>query len=496
MITSNNKIKPCNSIESTLILHDYSLCSLNDEVKVQDIVKLLANASFIDLMSLKRVTPRPNPVEVVLGSRRDTYLLRTSDYVGFTLANDTSLAIIPRVFKGRKPREGMIGFLRMLGIVLDMELSFKVASTAVNNVGKAGLFEAILYLYARMLEAELLKGAYRRYVRHTGEERFVRGKLLISKQTRKLLSRMHLLSMEYHTFSINNPLNRVLRTAAQLGARVAKNNKTRIMLNDVVALLGDADLTRNIFADIKRVHFNRLNYRFKPLYQLAKIIIYGLEPFKEEKSYSFFIARSEIMFQHLVYRTLEKQSTKLGEDCTIDYEKSREWALIREIYPSRKDYVSQVPDISVKCENFQTYIDLKYKDISDKGVPDENDLRQLYVYARIMEKETRKQPAIVYLLYPYLENSFNAGFFYNNRLAVYRYLQKKKNQEDAEEPYLIVSRYDLGNLLKDGKPYDRYIVELISNSIKCKRSSKYVDCLIKTLGNQAVKERNYSNTTA
>ncbi len=475
---NNSKIEPCNSIEDTFILYDHSTCLLRDEVKARNIMKNLTNASFIDLISLKRVAPQTNPVEIVLSGGRDMYLLRTSNYIGFVPTNNTSLAIIPRVFKGREPKEGMIGFLRMLGIVLDMKLSFKAASAAVNDVGKAGIFEAILYLYARMLEAELLKGAYRKYVRHIDEEKFMKGKLLVSKQVRKPPSRIHLLSMEYHTFSINNSLNRVLRTAAHLGARVAKNNKTRIMLKDIDALLEDANLARNIFADTMKVHFNRLNLRFKPLYQLAKIIICGLKPLKGEKSHSFFIAQPEIMFQHLVYKTLTKQLTKLGNDCLVKYEQSQKWVLVRQVYPSRERYVLQVPDISIKCGNTQTFIDVKYKDISDKDRPEENDLRQLYVYARIIEKETGKRPAIVYLVYPYLENSFNTNAFKNHALIIYKYLQKR-NHEDIKEPYLIVARYDLGNLLKDGEPYDRYIAELITKSIKCmKESSEHTECLI------------------
>lgn len=118
----------------------------------------------------------------------------------------------------------------MLDIIYGLKFKIKERElTKLLEIGlQVGIHEIFIYLFAKALLAEIEKGLYREYVEVQSEESYLRGKLLLTKQIKKLPHKRHTFSVEFHDFTEDNLLNQIFYSAilsAVNGTQVHMNRK-------------------------------------------------------------------------------------------------------------------------------------------------------------------------------------------------------------------------------------------------------------------------------
>jgi len=450
-----------------LVLYDYSKCTLDEGVD-DELVKKLNELKIEPLNEKERI----KLFEVIPenGCRK----INVSNYVGFSVISNYTIAVLPRVFKRQGIVKAAIGLVKMLDYAFD--LGIKVSTANLMEAAENGLHEIFFYLFAEELRNQIYLGLYREYQRYRGEEKILRGKLLLTKQLRKPPSKLHTFSVEYFLLSNNNLLNRIFRTVSELSLKYSRYRKTRLTLSEIISLLDNVEpLPLPVLAKPPKIKFTRLNKRFEKAYNLALIILYGLSELTGGETNGFFV-KSEELFEEYIRVVLRRYG--IGRSCWSYKGDKNKLILTRQIYPklekssseesSSGEKTQQEPDIIVECEDRITCLDVKYKDLEKENStrkPEAGDLRQLYVYARALAKHDKnrgRKRIMVFLVYPYT-GSFNNNVFRETKYYLYEYIvaphDRTKQGETIEavegkEPLLMVLCYNLDIILEDKIDYE------------------------------------------
>ena len=417
-------------------------------------------------------------VQLGLGGEVNIY---TNQYVGFGHVDGINLTIFPKVFKRARDRglfdtqDEAIAFIRMLDTALQLELKESHAMLRKRGVSEGGLHEVLMYLYTFMLYRELQNGVYRRYIRRVYDEPFLRGKLLVSRQIRKLPHQLITFTQERYTLSMDNELNRVLRLAAALCEQLSRHRDTVTYAKLISHMLSEVTMYRDTKALVtnREPVFNRLNERFRRPYNLARLLLHRIEVGRGRETYGFFIKMNDL-FERFIYQLLKRELT--GYEVVHERPIGK---LLRDMSVNRNGEVfAQYPDITVsKNRRILLVVDVKYKELKgskdqdkegyDKIPIDVNDVRQMYVYSRLAHKVNRvlegkddgKAPIPnTILIYPYLEGVFNEVFDDHPQFEFEFIIDGRGINK------LIITRYDFKNL-RDERVTDNELIRIIRNSI-------------------------------
>ncbi len=445
-----------------IVLYEQSICELTDP-KYKDLADKLetyeAYLYDVNMDVKKRIRPF-HVLEKIYD--QSNFLLKFStsgvaeeSYVGFGAISNYMINILPKIFVEKDINEDavyriVLGFLRMLDKAYGLGLprSIYYAPSELKPAFSNGLHEVLIYLFANILYNELLRGVYREYVDYVGEERFLKGKLLLTRQILKLPMKQHLFSIKYHRLSVNNTLNNILYYAAFLGTKHTRLRMTRHLLQYILALLDDAKTTKPPVNT--SIVFNRLNERFKTVYNLARIIIFGLEPEPISEATGLFFDMNDIFEKYVYVILLEK----LGDKYRILYQKREpRFITIKDANNNPIRGISQIPDITIISRDNNLpilYVDAKYKSVEKMGklAPDINDIRQMYIYLKILREKHNPEAYGVVMVYPYVSGLYNKIFVhYEKPLFIGEY----DLGEDNEKIYIV--GLDMKHLLQE-----RYVI--------------------------------------
>jgi len=332
-----------------------------------------------------------------------------------------------------------------------------------------------MYLYTLMLYRELQNGIYRRYIGEVDDEPFLRGKLLISRQIRKLPHQLTTFIQERYTLSMDNELNRILRFATTLCEQLSSHRDTVTYAKLISHILSEVTThgDTRVLMTKKELVFNRLNERFRRPYNLAKLILNKVEVGRGREVYGFFIKMNDL-FEQFIYQLLKREL----RGYEVVHGRSIGRLLLDLSTEGGSRVFAQIPDIIVsKDGKIQLIVDVKYKELKesrdydekegyDKVPIDVNDVRQLYVYSRLASMKNasiKDRDEDVYtpntvLVYPYLERGFNKIFDDSSKFEFEFIVDGRVGNK------LIVTRYDFKNLTRD-RVVDRELLSIIRSSM-------------------------------
>jgi 5-methylcytosine-specific restriction enzyme subunit McrC len=196
--------------------------------------------------------------------------LKARQYVGVVQLGTEAIEVIPKI-DGLNDQGARINLFCMLARTRRLEIhEADIARLAAQNLN---ILEIFIRLFCDKLFAEVHRGLISRYERHVDNLPTLRGKLLTGLQATLNAFQPERFQCEFDEFTVDTPLNRVLKTTVRFLRRVTRHS-------DNVRRLAELDFTLEGVSDVAvaalewhRLHFDRANRRYEPLLNMARMIL-------------------------------------------------------------------------------------------------------------------------------------------------------------------------------------------------------------------------------
>lgn len=357
----------------TIQIFEYSILS-----KVKSDQGNTAYVSPSDFLSLEKMKDSlPKGMMEFQGS--DAVLFK--QFVGnIFLPSGTCIEILPKVNREQHSDKANVcrhTLLYMLSKVFKLKIS---ASTAGNSaLAKFPLQDIFIQYFCELLEEQLHKGYLRTYVTEEDNLSTLRGRLIFKDHIRLNAVNKARFYCEFDEFTEDNLFNRQLKAAIRVFRGRVSNQQTYRHLTDLAFAFSDVrDMPVDINT-IERLHFTRLNDRFKTVFDMAILILAGKSPNMStgEHSAPAMLFDMNKLFEEFVALELKK---KLSREYSLS-------AQFNEINLSKKHSFKLKPDIVVtKSEVIESILDTKWKAKGNKDSVNvsQADAYQMYAYGHRM----------------------------------------------------------------------------------------------------------------
>jgi 5-methylcytosine-specific restriction enzyme subunit McrC len=336
----------------------------------------------------------------IVGQQR---VVRASSFVGVIRLGHRTVQILPKAFRGdAAPVEQARQATGNLLIMLEAAGKLPVREHELVSLLKHDVnwFELLTRLFAAHLLEEWERGAFRTYQGRDDELPVLRGAWRVGDQLRRP-ERKHLLAVTYDEFSADNPLNRLLRFVVERLWRHTGDHDNRRRLGELREWMDEVPVPPAFpLAEADAIVLTRLNQRYQPLLNLAKLFLRAssLQTAHGSVETFAFVFDMNRLFEQFVTRTIVRRLRHVYEPLGwLPRPQSARRALLTDESGRQRFWLR--PDLLFEDAAGRTVLvlDTKYKrpDLADPqaGVA-EADAYQMYAYAR------RYDCPRVVLLYP------------------------------------------------------------------------------------------------
>jgi 5-methylcytosine-specific restriction enzyme subunit McrC len=297
---------------------------------------------------------------------------------------DTSLNSLSDIEKEkvyRTARKNLFSLLSISGLI-------PFYKSKLSKYGKEkDFYEFLISLFLTDLERIMGTSFHHEYMDQTDEMRHIKGKLNYKEQVLKLPSDLHTFSCNFDEFSIDNPLNRLIKAALLKIQRVSRNEDNKKRAFHFYTLMHEIQDEIISPSYMSKLHFTRLNENLKGVVEFSFMILFGSTYSAEEGPQQFYAL---IFDMNLVF---EKYVTKLLRNTFQEYTFYYQHDLhLASEYHSSNEYSRNkkrvTPDIIVTEKgNPLAIIDTKYKPDFSNGFIKNADIYQIMAYSVANESD-------------------------------------------------------------------------------------------------------------
>ena len=332
----------------------------------------------------------------------------TYSFVGVIQIGTKRIEILPKLFNpernqslttlSEEEREQLANSARKnLFSLLSFAGMIPYYKSGMSQYGKErDFFEFLIALFLTDLETVIGPHFHHEYVNESDDLPHIKGKLNFQQQAVKLPSQLHTFSCTFDEFSIDNPLNRLIKATLQRIQELCKNEKNKKRAFNFSSLMHDIQDEEINPAYLSQLHFNRLNEDFKGIVEFCWMILFGSTYSVEQgpQSYYALIFDMNLVFEKYVTKllrhSLQEYTFHYQEDLHLASDHHPEFTYAR----NKKRLI---PDIIVKERGVSIgIIDTKYKLDLSRGSISNADTYQMMAYCVANESD------IALLLYPKL----------------------------------------------------------------------------------------------
>jgi 5-methylcytosine-specific restriction enzyme subunit McrC len=334
--------------------------------------------------------------------------LTAAEYVGVIRLGKLSVQVLPKIYRQTSSssqtdlaKQATRNLLYLLAGAGQLE----VHEQEITNLLRRDMdwFEVLTRLYASHLLKEWQQGAYRAY--HPAEVRIpvLKGKWRLADQLRHMEPR-HQFEVTYDEFSADHTLNRVFRFVVERLWKLTRDAENQRMLSILRQWMDEVTLLPVIsLNDLDRIVIHRLNQRFEPLLNLARLFLNGSSlqlSSGDDQSFSFCFDMNALYEGFLVNSIIRHRAQVLPPAlglCELLPQTSGATRFLAHT-EAHSGVLRLKPDLAFRSgSEFPLLLDAKYKRLDGQqaylGVSRE-DLYQMYAYAQ------RYNCPLVLLVYP------------------------------------------------------------------------------------------------
>lgn len=315
-------------------------------------------------------------------------VLTAKNYVGvLLLKNGVQIEILPKLAKASETDTRKL-LIKMLGHLKDAP--FKVSGFANLDVRKCTLFD----IFIRMFIEEVLRlqkqGFRSAYSEQQGNEYFFKGKLLLTEHLRQNFSHHERFFVQYDLFSINRPINRLIKATLELLFLRTHDWKNKKDIRFLLGCLDTIPTSRNYDADFSRIILDRNMMEFTSLVQWCRVFLKN-ESFTStsgtQVAYALLFDMNALFENYVAYWMRQVLGDRVRlQDSTYH------------LFTHPQKQFSLRPDIVVFTGENTFVLDTKWKLLHKECAQNYGispaDMYQMYVYHQ------KYQPKHVTLLYP------------------------------------------------------------------------------------------------
>ena len=234
--------------------------------------------------------------------------LQVVNFVGvISLPGSIHLEILPKTSEDDQDNIEVRKLLvRMISEVYELpSLEHTKANVALFN---RPLLEVLITWFLQDLANVVRKGIRKDYERIEAEERFLKGRLLVSQQISQPVSRRHLFHIAYDIFSENRAENRLIHSALVQVAKWSDSENNQKLARELRFAFNEIPRSTDYKADFSLWRNSRDMISYKPLLYWVKLILNQQSPFSikgDSKGISFLFPM-ELLFEKYVAKILQK----------------------------------------------------------------------------------------------------------------------------------------------------------------------------------------------
>lgn len=182
-------------------------------------------------------------------------------------------------------------------------------------------FDLLIRLFAGGLYRQLFSGLSHDYTVQEETLPVLRGRWDIQRQVLRHGEQRHIFDVTYDAFSPDIPLNQVFRHVIHELRWLAQDTETRRLLGSLADWFQPVSELREITpALLESIYFNRLNARFEPSFNLARLFLSGsaVRPTRGDLPASGFVFDMNALFERFAAAFITRHAAKVLPDALRD----------------------------------------------------------------------------------------------------------------------------------------------------------------------------------
>ena len=305
-------------------------------------------------------------------------------------------------------------FLEMLKAVRSINgKTFKLTNL---NAKKNNLLEVFISKFLNESDMIIKRGLKSSYVTVQSNEKFLKGKLLMTQQLRRNIVNQSYFFNEYDEFMTNSAENQLIKTTLEYLLKNSRDNNNLRIIREQLVYFEFVDLTNSPEQTFQKVSIGRNYTYYEQTLDWCRI-------FLSRKSFTSFKGSSlafavlfpmEEIFEAYIAHIMKKSIP----DANVSAQ-DKKYSLFDRTNETKAGYRLR-PDLVVRFEDNRTTIaDTKWKVLDSTG-PSQTDLYQMYAYYTRYRHKSENVDKVV-LIYPYSssysENEFRSTQFSSEELG-------------------------------------------------------------------------------
>ena len=270
--------------------------------------------------------------------------LKATEYVGVFIFEDWSIQVLPKIdFDGNADAEmgtskhniaansASENLISMLSYIYN--LSIPSSGMAGLSFERNNWFELLIFMFSTSLRDSIKKGMFREYTLIDNEMQFLRGRWLLSRQLIEKPQVKHKFLIAYDEYSLDNPLNRILKYVVYQMSFFTKNKQTENILKDILDWFSEVQLIQDVSSiNLEQFVFTRINRHYEALFNLGVMFLNNrVFTMSSGKIKAFALMFDmNLLFEKFLYAFISKHNKKVFPDI---------WDQLEIKYQSRVMYV-------------------------------------------------------------------------------------------------------------------------------------------------------------